>query len=317
CLILFFTPVLIFLWPSFFSNPDFTASDLETFQETFRLRWAKDYGPLEERLLSIPEKGSAFLTLTAAGGLSWLYVLRKGSPQARSLAGMYPAFVLALLLIMLFSWAEGRYASEIGRPPLGHELVRGIRFLVPLSWLMLIAALACVWERLAQAVRVLLVLCFTVGLFLITPDRQNMAVQYVISQSTGLPLPMRAEAQASREAALAYREALEALDQLVPKDQLIYSNTNDMAVRYLLLRPLAHTFKDGYVFYYNKDVDGCRQWLRHTKLHNESPTSYINAWQLSDAPILFTNRKNDEKILNQYGKILWSNDTYMIVRKHT
>lgn len=48
-----------------------------------------------------------------------------------------------------------------------------------------------------------------------------------------------------------YREALDALQRLVPPGELVYGNGDCTAVRYLALRPLAHTFKDGYVYLYN------------------------------------------------------------------
>ena len=52
-LMAFFTPVLIFLWPSLGIGQVFTAEELSAFYDLFALRWQEDYGHISENLLSI------------------------------------------------------------------------------------------------------------------------------------------------------------------------------------------------------------------------------------------------------------------------
>lgn len=106
-----------------------------------------------------------------------------------------------------------------------------------------------------------------------------MAALYALTrQMPGLPLPLQETAQEGMRRAVVYREALDALQRLVPAGDAVFSDGEDMAVRYLALRGLVYTFKDGYVFFYNKDVQGCRDWLRYTAMKDRGPTGYVQAW---------------------------------------
>ena len=315
CLVAFLAPVVIFLWPSVFQSRQFSPEDMAVFQELFSLRWKKDYGRLAERLLALLDISRPFLPLVICGLCGWLLVLWRGSGLARRLAAMYPAFVLALGLVVVFSWLESLYAPQLGRLPLGHELVRGLRFLVPLSWLMLLAAVGLIWCRLPGLLRLVLVAATILGILSFNPDRQNMAAQYGFSQLTGIPLPGSQRAQETRETALRYREAIDQVARLVPPGQLVAASGNDMAVRYLALRPLVHTFKDGYVFFYNKDVILSRQWLHYNSMMQQSPTGYVDVWLGSGAPWLLTHRPQDKDLLLPHGQVVWSNNGWLIVRK--
>ncbi|GKG93660.1 hypothetical protein CE91St38_16680 [Desulfovibrionaceae bacterium] len=315
CLVLYFIPVLAFLWPSLTQTHAFSAADMAVFQELFNLRWQEDYGRLGERLAHLVSFSSPMLPLLCGGFAAWLIVRRRGGMRARRLAAMCPAFVLALVLVVLFSWAESRLAPEFGRLPLGHELVRGLRFLVPLSWLMIVAALACFRPRLSRAGRLLLAGGVTSAVLLLSQDRQYMAAQYAVSQATGLPLPLLDDAREAMRGAAAYREALDRLARLVPPGVPVFSDSDAMAVRYLAQRPLVHSFKDGYIFFYNKDVQGSRTWLRYNALMQRGPTGYIDAWLASGVPWLLSGRPRDKALLEPYGDVLWENGGWLIARR--
>ena len=317
CLAAYFTPVLAFLWPSLTQAQAFSPADMAVFQELFSLRWQEDYGRLGERLLQMVSFSNPVLPLLCGGLAGWLMVRRRGGEQARRLAAMYPAFVLALALVVLFSWAESRFAPEIGRLPLGHELVRGLRFLTPLSWLMIVGALACFWPGLPHAGRAALAGCAMLTVLLLIHDRQHMAAQYTLSRLTGLPLPLRDDAMDALRAAATRREALDVLARLVPPGEAVFSDNDAdaMAARYLALRPAAHAFKDGYIFFYNKDVRGCRDWLRYHALMRQSPTGYLDAWLASGAPWLLSRRPQDRPLVEPHGDVLWKSGGWFIARR--
>ena len=88
-----------------------------------------------------------------------------------------------------------------------------------------------------------------------------------------------------------------------------------MAVRYLAQRPLVHSFKDGYIFFYNKDVQGSRTWLRYNALMQRGPTGYIDAWLASGVPWLLSGRPRDKTLLEPYGDVLWENGGWLIARR--
>lgn len=316
CLACYFTPVLAFLWPSLAQKQAFSAAELNVFQELFARRWREDYGQLWSRLARLAHWDNPALLLFCGGLAGWLITLRRGMPRARRLAGMYPAFMLALALVVLFSWAESLLAPHFGRLPLGHELVRGLRFLAPLSWLMLISGLACFWPRFNGLVRGLLFAATLLATFSLSRDRQHMAALYALTrQIPALPLSLQESTQEEMRRAAVYREALEALRRIVPAGEAVFSNGEDMAVRYLALRGLVHTFKDGYVFFYNKDVQGCRDWLRYTAMKDSGPTGYVQAWLASGVPWLLSGRLQDRAELERYGDVLWENAGWLIMRR--
>lgn len=316
CLACYFTPVLAFLWPSLSQKHAFSAAELNVFQELFARRWREDYGQLWTRLAWLVQWDNPALLLFCGGLAGWLITLRRGGERARRLAGMYPAFILALALVVLFSWAESLLSPHFGRLPLGHELVRGVRFLAPLSWLMLISGLACFWPRCNALIRGALFAATLLATFSLSQDRQHMAALYALTrQMPGLPLPLQETAQEGMRRAVVYREALDALQRLVPAGDAVFSDGEDMAVRYLALRGLVYTFKDGYVFFYNKDVQGCRDWLRYTAMKDRGPTGYVQAWLASGTPWLLSGRLQDRTELERYGNVLWENAGWLIVRR--
>ena len=84
CLVLYFIPVLAFLWPSLTQTHAFSAADMAVFQELFNLRWQEDYGRLGERLAHLVSFSSPMLPLLC--GLRGLV----DRPAARRNAGAPP-----------------------------------------------------------------------------------------------------------------------------------------------------------------------------------------------------------------------------------
>lgn len=311
CLLLFFTPALIFLWPSLSQGQSFSQNDLAIFTELFHMRWQKDYSNFWPRLAAFFSPASDGLPILALGALGWLVALIKGSPRIKTLCRMYPPFLLALALVTIFCWAETRYAPQLGRVPMGHELARGLRYLVPLSWLMVVAALASLCGSLTRR----LLLCALIAcVLLFTKDRQYEAAQYALSQYTGLDLPLAEKAAAEKVYAQKYRDLMLAIKKIVPAGEPVFSDSDDMAIRYLANRPLVHAFKDGYVFFYNKDAQGSRQWLEYEKTRRSDPRGLMRAWVKSNAPWILLRDKN-RWLLGDDARVVYDENGWILAKR--
>lgn len=315
CLVCYFIPVVLFLRASLGQPQDFTAEDMGAFLELFRQRWSRDYAQTVEAipgyLFRYAFQPPIFLLAVCGACVAW----RAGSERVRLLLRLYPGMLIGLALVVLFSWAESRFAARYGRLPMGHELIRGLRYLVPLSWLLIVALIAPFWPRLPRLLRAAAVAALACGLFLGNPDRQNVGAQHAVASWTGLPLPYEQRAQAWRAHSRLHREALDAVARLVPAGERVYSNSGDMGVRHIALRPLDHTFKDGSHPFYNKDIEAARAWLRTERVRRRGELGYADAWQASDAPWLLTDRPQDREALLPLGEIVWENQGWLLLHK--
>lgn len=314
CLAAFFTPVLVFLWPSLFQPRQFTAAELAVFHELMEMRWHADFSGFGTRMMAFFSPFSDFFPILAGGVAAWTVTIFKGNFRERTFCRMCPCFVIALLLVAAFCWLETRFSMSLGRLPMGHELVRGMRFLIPLAWVCLVAGIGCLtgpWPR-----RLILGLTFVCAISF-SADRQYMAAQYAITRLTGIRLPLSANAEEEADKASRLRSFLEEVRKTVPAGECIYSPEDAMQLRYMAHRPLAHSFKDGYVHFYNKDLEGSQHWLKLEKLARSSPDGWLKAWQASGAPWLLARTELLEQgmpimpgriVLQRYGWTLVRGD---------
>ncbi len=311
CLAAFLTPVLIFLWPSLFQAQKFAPEDLAMFQEVMALRWHADFGSFAGRMREFFSPFGMVFPVLAGGLAGWLAAMFKGSRRERDFCRMCPCFILALLLVSVFCWLETTYACKLGRVPMGHELVRGMRLLIPVAWVCIICGIGClfgVWGRR-------IILGMALGLTLVfTVDRQYMAAQYAVTLLAGLPTPLAAEAENEKRQAEKLRDLMEAVKNTVPEGEAIYSPEELMQVRYISLRPLAHSFKDGYVHFYNKDAAAARKWLRLEKLKKSERHGWLKAWEASEAPWLLIKATNADNAVPDDAIVLRKNG--WILAKH-
>lgn len=312
CLAAYFLPVLLFLRASLGQAHPFGSDDMAVFRELFALRWARDYShsftDIGGYLLKYAFWPPIFV-LGLAGGLACL-LLR--DERARCWLRLCPGMLLGLCGVILFSWAETRFAAEYGRLPMGHELVRGLRFLVPLSWMGIVAGASLFWRRIPWPGRAAVVAGLALALFLGSPDRQNVAAQHALSQWTGLPLPYADRALKLRGQARSHREALEAVAAHVPPGERVFSPSGDMGVRHIALRPLGHTFKDGSHPFYNKNVAAGRLWLRMEALRRDGGPAAM--WRADGSPWMLCDRPEDGDILLREGRVVWENADRMLLR---
>lgn len=280
CLAAFLIPVAIFLWPSLHQGHTFTADELNLFRDMLELRWREDYGDFWVRLARFFNPTSDVFPILLGGLAGFFVILFMGGQREKLLCRIYPCFIGGLLLVALFCWAESAWSPSLGRLPMGHELVRGMRFMVPISWMLAIGGIACLggkWLRVG-------LLCATMcAILLFSRDRQLMAAEYAITNLTGIRLPLSMEGEIEKAQSAHFAAVIEELQEIVPPGEAIYSPEDLMQIRYKALRPLAHAFKDGYIYYYNKDLEGSRNWLELEELRRSGPTGWQQAWQTSGA----------------------------------
>lgn len=307
CLIAFFVPVLIFLWPSLRQKP-LSQEDLALFQELFALRWHEDYGKFGERMASFFSFSGPVFPILAGGLAGWLVVIFKGSGREKLFCKMAPCFLLALFCVAGFCWLETWLAPRLGRAPMGHELVRGMRFLVPVAWILIVAGVGCVTGKKSRR---LLLVCAVVAVLAISHDRQYAAARYAFDRLAGLKSACASEANHAQ----AMRALFEKIRRVVPEGEAVYSPEDAMQIRYISQRPLAHSFKDGYAHFYNRDAKGARKWLKLEKLSRSGTDGYLKAWRESGAPWLFCRDTADKASLLPLGEIALDENGWLLVRK--
>lgn len=323
-LVLFFAPVLPYLWPSLVTGkPPLGHEELEILRQLFSIRWAEDYGNLAGRLIHLVSPEEPFFAITLAGLLCWPVVRFGSDGLPKVLARMCPAFVLALLLVVGFSWLEGEFAQSFGRLPMAHELVRGLRFCLPLSLLLCCGVVSVLARHLGELLGKALLVATLVGCLsvftLYCRDTGHVAALYTLFGESGISLPMPWDygEHVARMGLHArnHRDALDKVAQHVPPDNVVFSNDGDNAVRYHSLRALAHTFKDGSTIFYNRRVDQARKWLELQAMLDASPTGYITVWKKLDIPWLLSNRPEDRANLSAQGEIVWENAGWILLRQ--
>lgn len=313
CLVAFFTPVLIFLWPEISSGRKFKPEELAIFHELFELRWQEDYGHFFQRLVAFLSPAGPALPIMAGGMSGWVALLFLGNEREKMLCKAAPCFLIALVLVIIFSWLETKLSSSLGRLPMGHELVRGLRFLVPVSWLLIVGGIGCLTGQNARR----LILCGAVAaVALLAHDRQIMAAHYAFAQMSGLRLPLADKADQARKQALELAAVMAKLEESVPPGEAVYCPEDAMQVRYVARRPLAHSFKDGYLHFYNRDVERAKKWLELERLAHSGPDGYLRAWQASGAPWLLCRETADSEALRACGEIVSRLNGWLLVRRN-
>lgn len=285
CLVAFLVPVCVFLSPSLSQGASFSAGDLAFFREMQAFRWEKDFTDFWPRVRGAFTPPAPLFFLTIIGAACWFAVRHAEKAQFAGLVRFIPALLPGLATVALLAWLEPLLASDFGRLSMGHELVRGLRFLIPLAWLLIIATCACCtgkWQR-----RVILTITFC-ALMLLNQDRQHLAVRTALEEFCGLPLS--AQAQELIREAEAEKALVDAVAGMVPPQEAVFCPVDQMPLRYAGRRSVAHSFKDGYSFFYNKELEASRKWFAIETALQEEPDGLAKAWELSGAPWLLVPR---------------------------
>lgn len=309
CLIFFSAPVMLFLWPSLTQKAQLTYDDLTLFREVLTTRWKEDFFNMGPRILAYFSWKSQAFPVFIFGIIGWFIVRLLGTDREKLVAKIYPPAILGLACVTFFCWLESSYASNFGRVPMGHELVRGLRFLIPLAWIMMVAGAGCIlgaWLRRFLLTGIIILLCF------LTTDKQFIGAKYAIAKETGWPIAQ--EAAPIIKEAQEQKKLFEMVKQIVPEGQAVFAWGEAMPIRYISFRPLSYSFKDGYVFFYNKDRDGSRKWLENYA-QSRSPAGFIEAWKKSDAPWLLCPSNWNKNEIIKSGQIIKEEYGWVLVKK--
>ncbi len=311
-LVAFLVPVLVFLAGSTASRVPMTADELAVMRELMQVRYEDDYGAIWPELAHyLGEYTIRFPLFPLALMGIWL-VRKRGNERLRALTAMFGPFVLGMAAVFLFSVFEGRLAGEMGRLPLGHELVRGVRFLIPLAWLGLVGGIACLVRERRIAQR-LLVVAVTILLLFGSNDRQFLNALHTLRLDR--LSPHREEiAQYARNGEIR-AEVFRTFKELTTPRDLVACSRSEPAIRYMSLRQLVHAHKDGANIFYDRDPDAARQWLRHNAMMEASPVGYVDVWLDSGARWLLSDRPEDRELLTAHGDIVWEKNGWLIVRR--
>ncbi len=314
-LLAFFLPVFLFLWRSLFQHRIFTQEELSAFASAFAIRWQEDYGNILGTLQDLFSPFSPTAYIFYGGILACVLAWRSANERVRNLAQMMPGFLFGFACVFLFSFFETHYAYDFGRVPMGHELGRGIRFLVPLSWIFIAAWAVTVLERFPLFVRALLIAVLAFVTIFFSHDKQYIAASYAASKLTGIELPLTREGENMRVRADRAREALDALRQHMRMGDTAFCLADQMmAARYYSFCPLIYTFKDGYVFFYNKDVEGIQNWLMYTRLVEKGEEGIAEAWRISKAT-WFIAQKASRHDFETSAELVWENADWRLLRR--
>lgn len=277
-LLAFLAPAVVFLWPSLIQSRPFSQEELAIFRELFNLRWQEDYAGFGGRLIRFFSPLSPAFPILLGGAIGWLILRRKGRTRYGALLDAYPCLLGGIAIVAMFCWLEGILAPGLGRLPMGHELVRGLRLLVPISWLMIVPAAGLMLGK--WPIRALLCMVIAASV-LISRDRQFIAAQYALDRLIGIHLPLARLGAMEAARAQGMRAVYTALKAAVPPGEDIFCPVDAMPARYIAMRPLSHSFKDGYAHFYNKDQAASARWLLLENTAREQ--GWQQAWLASES----------------------------------
>ena len=308
----FLVPVCIYLRSTFFADVPISSEEQQIIQTVFHTRWAKDYSSNMQTILDMLRFDNAIPYIFLAGLACAFANLRSANRRIVLLTKLYFAFLAGILATFAISVAESWLAARLHRIPLGHELVRGVRFIIPLSLIMLVCTLHSYWNRVPNALRVALPAVLAFCLFGFAPDKQCLALQHALSSALRIELPLAEKARQEKAEAELEHEAVLQAARITKQGEQVFTPDEVLALRYVALRPVTYTFKEGYIFYYRKDVAGMRQWLAWLDMIKASKDGYLKAWRQSPARVLLCRIPADMGEIQPYGDIVWKNRKWLL-----
>ncbi len=292
CTVLFAAPVLTFLvLRAPVANPD--PASLELLRQMFELRFATDWGDIWGGFAKNVLPLVVDFPLLPLGALALIFILYKQDRlegPARDLALLMPFLLVGMLAVVLVCQAEIVLAPRFSRMSMSLEILRGTRFLVPMSLLCLAIALSLYIHRIPRLLSGAVALAAALVLFLVSPDKVVLAARMEVRDALGLEREM--DAQAIVEAGKSELEALDAVEKNVPRDETVFAPMDAMSVRYVLKHPLEPVHKDGNIFYHTRSMEPGRAWLDIQTGLRKDPRTALEAWAKSPARWMLSPRAN-------------------------
>lgn len=314
----FALPTLAFLLSLHIEARPMPQDELDALNKIWLVRFDHDWGHLWSDLSQRLADYCFAPPLFSAGLASFFFLrLKKSqlSPQLQGLLSLFPGFFAALTCVCLLVAAETATADLFHRPHMSQELLRGTRLLIPMAWFSITAAVVILAKRLPHVVLPILTLLVLGTVLLVSQDKQILAARYILAQTTGLQCLENTNADRIRSENQAFIRAMNALRKQTRTGELVFTDTNEMAVRYYAHLNLAPIFKDALLLFYSRDLQTARLWLRLTQLLQEKKPDVLQAWKESGAPLLLSRSLSPESIPKQEGKLLYSNGGWCLFRK--
>jgi len=233
-----------------------TATVLTNFYEIIKYRLAKNYTDYYGALRNFIEvffiKYPLFTTAGIVSIISFL-MTRKKDILLVLLWSIGP--VVALLIYLADQW----YAKKFGTPPLEVDMIRGVRFLVPFSLLLIFMGSRHLYCTLSgrlerrNAFALFLALSAVISFF---------SIMQIIN---GIDMMRHRYIKTMMNQTVEIVEVLDFIKDRTPAKSLIFSSVVDpLAIRYYAGRPVAFTRKDGGALIYG-DHNALYRWYQTSK----------------------------------------------------
>ena len=317
-LLIFAVPVVIYLKVFLADTPAPPVEYAGLFAEVRALRYSKDWHDVWQSLADISRYYTFPVPLFPAAAVAAAILFKKRQQLAgpvRTLLRLMPGMVLGIAGGCVLCALEMWLARHLGRQNMSQEILRGTRFLVPLSWLLLTCLLSLYWQGLAPLLRRGLVILLAVVLLSLGQGKQVVAARHALADMTGLGWLDTEEARRIKAHSLGLRDALQALRAQAGPEELVFTDGDCMAVRFAARMPMLPVHKDGNVIYYAADPDMARRWLAMQHRMAADATGYMEVWRTEQAALLLTRHVEHKALLLRYGALLFENEDWLLLRR--
>lgn len=294
-------------------------ANLEQVRQIMRFRFARGY--MVDEAWAIQQFGWRFCLVTPLlplGLLGTILLLGMGNEEERSTLYLFLVWMLGIAIssIGLFLF-DHKIAQLTGRIPFEADLIRGIRFLVPLFLILFIWSLRVMGDRIEGRLGSRLAL---VGL---------MALSFIMIRKTDLYLAL--PQTAAKKILLGKKaaevnppsQAIMAIRRLTPpKARILAYDIDQLAIRYGALRPVVYCGKDGGALAYSNHA-ALLKWYEMNKIYqgikpHEDPIIRSNlllmlAHTLEAEYLVINLAEIPSDNFSDAGKIIWSNQHYCLI----
>lgn len=317
-LLSFAVPVVIYMGIFLADTPAPPAGYAGLFAEVRTLRYSKDWHDVWQSLADILCYYTFPIPIFPAAVVSAVVLFRKRQQLAgpvRSLLRLMPGMVLGIAGGCVLCALEMWLARHLGRQNMSQEILRGTRFLVPLSWLLLTCLLSLYWQGIAPPLRRGLVILLAVVLLSIGQGKQVVAARHALADVTGLGWLDTEEARQIKAYSLRLQDALQALRAQAGPEELVFTDGDCMAVRFAARMSMLPVHKDGNVIYYAGDPALARRWLAMQRRMAADAAGYMDVWRTERAALLLTRHVEHKARLLRYGSLLFENEDWLLLRR--
>lgn len=317
-LLSFAVPVVIYLKVFLADTPAPPAEYTGLFAEVRALRYSKDWHDVWQSLADILRYYTFPVPLFPAAAVAAAILFKKRQQLAgpvRTLLRLMPGMVLGIAGGCVLCALEMWLARHLGRQNMSQEILRGTRFLVPLSWLLLTCLLSLYWQGVAPLLRRGIVVLLAVVLLSLGQGKQVVAARHALADVTGLSWLDTQEARQIKVRSLRLQDALRALRAQAGPEELVFADGDCMAVRFAARMPMLPVHKDGNVIYYAGDPVLAGRWLAMQRCMAADGAGYMDVWRTEQAALLLTRHVEHKAQLLRYGSLLFENEDWLLLRR--